>query len=58
MKTIEQKHKLKRPNPTNFAYDPSLDLLEDLNLFAEKNDKANAFLQKAILPEKLRILSQ
>jgi hypothetical protein len=42
----------------DFAYDPSLDALEELNLFAEKDEKAKAFLQKAVLPEKLRILSQ
>jgi hypothetical protein len=58
MKTIQQKRKVKLPKSANFAYDPSLDALEDLNLFSEKNDRAKVFLQKAILPEKLRILSQ
>jgi hypothetical protein len=58
MKTIQQKRKVKLPKSANFAYDPSLDALEDLNLFAEKNERAKVFLQKAVLPEKLRILSQ
>jgi hypothetical protein len=57
MKTIEQKRKVKLPKSANFAYDPNLDALEDLDLFSEKNDRARAFLQKAVLPEKLRILA-
>jgi hypothetical protein len=58
MKLIQQKRSIKPPKSVNFSYDSSLDALEDLDLFAEKNDRAKSFLQKAILPEKLKILSQ